>query len=154
MGEAMAASSPEVVLVEDEALVGLMIEVAFIEAGFSVHTFKSGSDALAYLAAGGRADVLFADVDSAGDIDGVPTTQIKCTVTVIPCSPVIRSSWIRDHERPSGCGPLLDRFDAIGIEGEMILDLCDRGERILVRPHGIRRAYPTQRDAVIGAFAL
>jgi DNA-binding NtrC family response regulator len=71
MGEAMPASSPEVVLVEDEALVGLMIEVALTEAGFSVHTFCDGRDALAYLAAGGRADVLFADVDSAGDIDGV-----------------------------------------------------------------------------------
>jgi DNA-binding NtrC family response regulator len=90
MGEAMAASSPEVLLVEDEALVGLMIELAFIEAGFSVHTFKSGSDALAYLAAGGRADVLFTDVDSTGDIDGVElarrTRALRAGVAVVCAS--------------------------------------------------------------------
>jgi DNA-binding NtrC family response regulator len=71
MGEAVPASSPDVLLVEDEALVGLMIEVALTEAGFSVHTFSNGRDALAYLAAGGRADVLFTDIDTAGDIEGV-----------------------------------------------------------------------------------
>jgi DNA-binding NtrC family response regulator len=71
MGEAMPASSPEVLLVEDEALIGLMIEDALTEAGFSVHTFRNGRDALAYLAAGGCADVLFTDIDIAGDIDGV-----------------------------------------------------------------------------------
>ena len=71
MGEAMPASSPEVLLVEDEALVGLMIEDALTEAGFAVHTFSNGRDALAYLAAGGRADVLFTDIDIADDIDGV-----------------------------------------------------------------------------------
>ena len=71
MGEAVPASSPDVLLVEDEALVGLMIEVALTEAGFSVHTFSNGRDALAYLAAGGRADVLFTDIDIAGDIDGL-----------------------------------------------------------------------------------
>jgi DNA-binding NtrC family response regulator len=71
MGEAMPASSPEVLLVEDEALISLMIEDALTEAGFSVHTFSNGRDALAYLAAGGRADVLFTDIDIADDIDGV-----------------------------------------------------------------------------------
>jgi CheY-like chemotaxis protein len=70
MGEAFPESSPEVLLVEDEALIGLMIEDALTEAGFSVHTFCSGRDALAYLAAGGHADVLFTDVDLGGDIDG------------------------------------------------------------------------------------
>src|SRR5271156_2136387 len=70
MGEAMPASSPEVLLVEDEALVGLMIEDALTEAGFSVHTFSNGRAALAYLVAGGHADVLFTDIDLGGDIDG------------------------------------------------------------------------------------
>jgi DNA-binding NtrC family response regulator len=71
MGEAMPALSPEVLLVEDEALISLMIEDALTEAGFSVHTFSNGRDAIAYLAAGGHADVLFTDIDVAGDIDGV-----------------------------------------------------------------------------------
>jgi DNA-binding NtrC family response regulator len=75
MGEAMPASSPEVLLIEDEALIGLMIEDALTESGFSVHTFSNGRDALAYLAAGGRADVLFTDLDIAGDIEGVELTR-------------------------------------------------------------------------------
>jgi DNA-binding NtrC family response regulator len=70
MGEAIGASLPEVLLVEDEALISLMIEDALVEAGFTVHTVSNGRDALAYLAAGGHADVVFADVDIAGDIDG------------------------------------------------------------------------------------
>ena len=90
MGETMPASSPEVLLVEDEALVGLMIEVALTEAGFSVHTFSSGREALAYLAAGGRADVLFADVDIAGDIDGAElarrTRALRAGVAVVCAS--------------------------------------------------------------------
>ena len=68
MGE---AALPEVLLVEDESLICRMIEVALTEAGFSVHTFSNGRDALGYLAAGGHADVLFTDIDLGGDIDGV-----------------------------------------------------------------------------------
>ena len=68
MGEAIGVSLPEVLLVEDEALISLMIEDALIEVGF--HTVSNGRDALAYLAAGGHADVVFADIDIAGDIDG------------------------------------------------------------------------------------
>ena len=90
MGEAVPASSPDVLLVEDEALVGLMIEVALTEAGFSVHTFSNGRDALAYLAAGGRADVLFTDIDIAGDIDGVELARrirgLRAGVAVICAS--------------------------------------------------------------------
>jgi DNA-binding NtrC family response regulator len=71
MGEAKPALLPEVLLVEDEALISLMIEDALTEAGCRVHTFSNGRDALAYLAAGGRADVLFTDIDIADDIDGV-----------------------------------------------------------------------------------
>ncbi len=67
MGE---AALPEVLLVEDEFLICLMIEGALSEAGFSVHTFSNGRDALGYLAAGGHADVLFTDIDLGGDIDG------------------------------------------------------------------------------------
>jgi DNA-binding NtrC family response regulator len=67
MGE---AALPEVLLVEDEYLICLMIKGALNEAGFSVHTFSNGRDALGYLAAGGHADVLFTDIDLGGDIDG------------------------------------------------------------------------------------
>jgi DNA-binding NtrC family response regulator len=67
----MPASLPEVLLVEDEALISVMIEDALAQAGFCVHTFRNGRDALAYLAAGGHADVLFTDADIEGDIDAV-----------------------------------------------------------------------------------
>ncbi|MBV9968870.1 MAG: response regulator [Xanthobacteraceae bacterium] len=68
MGE---AALPEVLVVEDEYLICLMIKGALREAGFSVHTFNNGRDALGYLTAGGHADVLFTDIDLGGDIDGV-----------------------------------------------------------------------------------
>ena len=67
MGE---AALPEVLLVEDEFLMCRMIEVALSEAGYAVHAFSNGRDALCYLAAGGHADVLFTDIDLGGDIDG------------------------------------------------------------------------------------
>ena len=68
MGE---AALPEVLVVEDEFLICRMIEGALSKAGFSVHTFSNGRDALGYLAAGGHADVLFTGIDLGGDIDGV-----------------------------------------------------------------------------------
>jgi DNA-binding NtrC family response regulator len=52
-----------------------MIEVALSEAGFAVHTFSNGRDALCYLAAGGHADVLFTDIDLGGEIDGVELSR-------------------------------------------------------------------------------
>ena len=79
MGE---AALPEVLLVEDEFLMCRMIEVALSEAGFAVHAFSNGRDALCYLAAGGHADVLFTDIDLGGDIDGVrarpPEPRARC----------------------------------------------------------------------------
>jgi DNA-binding NtrC family response regulator len=72
MGE---AALPEVLLVEDEFLMCRMIEVALAEAGYAVHTFSNGRDALGYLAAGGHADVLFTDIDLGGDIDGVELSR-------------------------------------------------------------------------------
>jgi DNA-binding response OmpR family regulator len=67
MGE---AALREVLLVEDEFLISKMIEGALSKAGFSVHSFSNGRDALGYLAAGGHADLLFTDIDLGGDIDG------------------------------------------------------------------------------------
>jgi DNA-binding response OmpR family regulator len=67
MGE---AALPDVLLVEDEFLISKMIEGALSNAGFAVHTFSNGRDALGYLAAGGHADLLFTDIDLGGDIDG------------------------------------------------------------------------------------
>jgi DNA-binding NtrC family response regulator len=72
MGE---AALPEVLLVEDEFLTCRMIEIALSEAGFAVHTFSNGRDALGYLAAGGHADVLFTDIDLGGGIDGVELSR-------------------------------------------------------------------------------
>jgi DNA-binding response OmpR family regulator len=69
------AALPEVLLVEDEFLMCRMIAIALNEAGFSVHTFSNGRDALGYLAAGGHADVLFTDIDLGGDIDGVELSR-------------------------------------------------------------------------------
>src|SRR5882724_9261027 len=54
----------------------------------------------------------------------------------------------------SCCGALLDRVDTIRVEGEMVLDLGDRGVRRLIGPDGIHRSLPAEWDAVVVAFAL
>jgi DNA-binding NtrC family response regulator len=127
MGEAMPALSPEVLLVEDEALISLMIEDALTEAGFSVHTFSNGRDALAYLAAGGHADVLFTDIDIAGDIDGIELARrIRALRAGIS---VVYSSGRRSHVENAIAG------SAFLPKPFILAQACAAVERMVARRH-------------------
>lgn len=64
----VAAST--VLLVEDEALISELVADWLADRGFAVHEARTADDALAYLDAGGDADVLFTDVNLPGTIDG------------------------------------------------------------------------------------
>ncbi len=44
--------------------------------------------------------------------------------------------------------------DAIGIEGQVVLNLGNSGVRSLISPHRIGGAHPSRRDAVVSAIAL
>jgi CheY-like chemotaxis protein len=150
MGEAVAASSPDVLLVEDEALVGLMIEVALTEAGFSVHTFSNGRDALAYLAAGGRADVLFTDIDTAGDVEGVELARriraLRAGVAVV-CATGRRVPAQALHPRPGLRGGGTDGGAASRrVRPRRAVGLCATAVRLRAAPRPFQRDRDRRRD--------
>jgi CheY-like chemotaxis protein len=63
-------SRPNVLVVEDEALISSMIADSLADGGFAVHTVASGEEALRYLSSGTAVDVLFTDISLAGEMDG------------------------------------------------------------------------------------
>ena len=65
-----AATSPTVLLVEDESLISELVADWLHNRGFAVHEAASGDEALAYFNSGGAVDVLFTDVNLPGAIDG------------------------------------------------------------------------------------
>lgn len=59
-----------VLLVEDEILISDMVRETLAEGGFFVHAVASAREALSYLATNANVDVLFTDINLAGDLDG------------------------------------------------------------------------------------
>jgi CheY-like chemotaxis protein len=68
-------SRPSVLLVEDEALISEMIADSLADCGFSVHAVASGEEALRYLSSGSAVDILFTDINLAGEMDGSMLAQ-------------------------------------------------------------------------------
>jgi CheY-like chemotaxis protein len=68
-------SRPNVLLVEDETLISNMIADILVDGGFAVHAVTSGEEALRYLSSGSAVDVLFTDINLAGDMDGSMLAQ-------------------------------------------------------------------------------
>jgi two-component system, response regulator PdtaR len=60
-----------VLLVEDDVLVRLMIADELREAGLTVIEAASADEALAYLGAGGHADLVFTDIEMPGTMNGL-----------------------------------------------------------------------------------
>ena len=65
-----------VLVVEDEAAVRDMIVDVLIEDGFDVHAVASAREALLHLGAQWPVDVLFTDIDLAGELDGIRLAQL------------------------------------------------------------------------------
>lgn len=59
-----------VLVVEDEMLIGEMVRSVLADDGFDVHVSADASDALRYLKSGATVDVLFTDIDLPGEMDG------------------------------------------------------------------------------------
>ncbi len=64
-----------VLLVEDEALISMMVSDALSELGFDVYETATGDEALRYLKQGWPVDVLFTDINLAGGISGAELAQ-------------------------------------------------------------------------------
>jgi CheY-like chemotaxis protein len=60
-----------VLLVEDDVLVRLLIADELREAGLAVIEAASADEALAYLGAGGHADLVFTDIEMPGTMNGL-----------------------------------------------------------------------------------
>jgi CheY-like chemotaxis protein len=71
MGQQVPAiDAATILVVEDEALIGLMVSDAFHDHGFQVYVVSCAATALRYLLSGSPADVLFTDINLAGEMDG------------------------------------------------------------------------------------
>lgn len=64
-----------VLLVEDEALISMLVSDALSEEGFAVHEAATADEALDYVEAGGRVDVLFTDINLRGSMSGAELAQ-------------------------------------------------------------------------------
>src|SRR3569832_2454120 len=64
----MAAIS--VLLVEDEALISMLVSDWLSELGFDVHEARTAGEALDYIDAGNSVDVLFTDINLPGGMTG------------------------------------------------------------------------------------
>jgi len=69
----MAAIS--VLLVEDEALISMLVSDWLSELGCTVHEARTATEALDYLGGGGAVDVLFTDINLPGGMTGAELAQ-------------------------------------------------------------------------------
>lgn len=63
--------SAHILLVEDEAVVRVLLADEFRSAGLAVIEAANADEAWSYLRAGGRADLVFSDVQMPGSMDGL-----------------------------------------------------------------------------------
>ncbi len=71
------ANNPfRVLVVEDEVLVSDLIADVLVEHGFEVHAVSKAEDALQHLTGGAPCDVLFTDINLAGQLDGTALARV------------------------------------------------------------------------------
>jgi CheY-like chemotaxis protein len=63
-------SPRSVLLVEDEALISMLVSDWLVELGFEVHEARTAGEALDYIGAGGSVDILFTDINLPGGMTG------------------------------------------------------------------------------------
>jgi CheY-like chemotaxis protein len=90
MGQTVANDVATILVVEDDALISDMIGDAFHRHGFQVYAVSNAAAALRYLLSGSPADVLFTDINLAGDIDG--TILAERAREVHPDLPIVFAS--------------------------------------------------------------
>ena len=97
----MAAIS--VLLVEDEALISMLVSDALSEEGFEVHEVATADDALDFIEVGGRVDVLFTDINLPGSMNGAELAQRVRAMR--PGLPVVYASARYGAGDMPGCVP-------------------------------------------------
>jgi DNA-binding response OmpR family regulator len=64
-----------VLVVEDEVLIGEMVSDVLVDHGYDVQLFSNAADAMRYMVDGQPIDVLFTDINIAGEVDGTTLAQ-------------------------------------------------------------------------------
>ena len=94
----LAAGSPErhhVLVVEDSIVLRCLVAEHLREAGLQVAEARCAADAMSYLKAGGRMDLLLTDVEMPGAIDGLELA--KRIREEFPVLPIIVTSGNSTH---------------------------------------------------------
>jgi CheY-like chemotaxis protein len=113
-----------ILVVEDEVLISDLIADVLNEHGFDVHAFTDAETALNYIESGSDVDVLFTDINLAGDMDGSVLAErvrerrpelpiVYCSGRYSPSAltpPVSRSIFVRKPYDPTDLCTLLDRL--------------------------------------------
>ena len=113
-----------ILVVEDEALISDLIVDVLCEHGFAVHAVPDGEAALRYVESGSEVDVLFTDINLAGDMDGSTlATRVReqrpelpivyCSGRYLPSAlpvPVSRSVFVSKPYNPAELCTLLERL--------------------------------------------
>ncbi len=113
-----------ILLVEDEALISDFVADALCESGFAVHAEPDAEAALRYLESGGQVDVLFTDINLAGNMDGSALAKkvraqrpdlpiVYCSGRYSPADltpPVPRSMFLPKPYDPADLAMLLTRL--------------------------------------------
>jgi CheY-like chemotaxis protein len=93
-----------ILVVEDEALIGIMIADALEEQGFGVVLVSNAADALSHIASGAQVDALFTDVNLPGAMDG---SELAARVRLLrPDMPIVYASG---HWQPTDKDRLVPR---------------------------------------------
>jgi CheY-like chemotaxis protein len=79
-----------VLLVEDEALISMLVSDWLVELGFDVHESRTADEALDYIGAGGAVDVLFTDINLPGSMTGAELA--RRARALMPELPVVYAS--------------------------------------------------------------
>lgn len=120
----MPARRASILVVEDETLIAELIVDVLCERGFEVHAVADAETALRYVESGSEVDVLFTDINLAGEMDGSTLAKrvraqrpelpiVYCSGRYSPSAlsaPVPRSVFVRKPYDPTDLCTLLERL--------------------------------------------
>jgi CheY-like chemotaxis protein len=120
----MSMRRTHVLVVEDEILISNLIAEVLSESGFEVHAVADGESALRYLESVPEVDVLFTDINLAGEMDGSVLAHVvrerRPDLPIVYCSgryspsalapAVSRSVFLKKPYDPADVATLLARL--------------------------------------------
>ena len=120
----MPARRASILVVEDETLIAELIVDVLCERGFEVHAVADAEAALRYVESGSEVDVLFTDINLAGEMDGSTLAKrvraqrpdmpiVYCSGRYSPSAlsaPVPRSVFVPKPYDPADLCTLLERL--------------------------------------------